>query len=410
MSATNFIVIGAGAAGIAAARYLREQGRQVIVLEARSRIGGRAWTDTASFGFPLDMGCAWLHSADINPWTQYAHENGFRLIERSPIWQRRIGSEPATPEYTRAWGAAFERNEGLAEQAAKAGRDVPVSTILPNDEFRPPFDAVMTWLMGTDSEFVSTVDLTRYADTGVNWAACDGLGTIVAHAARELDVRLDTAVQVIDWSGSVVRLATTRGTLEADGVIVTVPTPLLVDDQTLRFTPAMPTDLREAFAGIPLGLANKVFIEMQPGALPFEGSEFIIGTISTARTASYQTRPSGRDVMLAYFGGSLARELEGQGALEAFARDDLSRIFGAEFVSRIRRTVCTGWASDPWSRGSYSAALPGMAHMRERLEMALAERVYFAGEAASIDSFGTIHGAWHSGVRAAQRLLRRSHP
>src|SRR5262245_46059520 len=165
MSSANFVVIGAGAAGIAAARHLREQGERVVVLEARSRVGGRAWTDTAAFGFPVDMGCAWLHSADVNPWTDYARANGFRIIERSPIWQRRVGRELATPEYQNASRAAYERNESLAEQAARAGRDVPVSTLVPDDAYRPMFDAVMTWLMGTDSELVSSVDLTRYADT-----------------------------------------------------------------------------------------------------------------------------------------------------------------------------------------------------------------------------------------------------
>jgi monoamine oxidase len=406
MSAKNFIVIGAGAAGIAAARHLREQGQRVAVLEARSRVGGRAWTDTASFGFPVDMGCAWLHSAEVNPWTSYAQANGFRIIERLPVWQRRVGREPMTPEYREAWHAAYERNEALAVDAAQAGRDVAMSSLLPNDEFRPSFDAVMTWLMGTESEYVSSLDLSRYADTGMNWAVYEGLGTVVTHAARGLHIHLETAVQLIDWSGPIVRLTTTRGTLEADGVIVTVPTPALADERSIRFVPALPAELRDAFATVPLGICNKVFIEMEPGALPFEGSEHFIGTMRTRRTASYQTRPSDREVLLAFFGGSLARELEERGELAAFARNQLMEIFGPEFVTRIRRTACTGWGSDPWSRGVYSAALPGMAHMRERLGSCLAGRVCFAGEAASIESFGTIHGAWDTGVRAAQLLLQ----
>jgi monoamine oxidase len=406
MSAKNFIVIGAGAAGIAAARHLREQGQRVAVVEARSRVGGRAWTDTASFGFPVDMGCAWLHSADLNPWTSYAQARGFRIIERLPVWQRRVGREPMTPEYRQRWHEAYERNEGLAAAAAQAGRDVPMSSLLPNDEFRPSFDAVMTWLMGTESDLVSSLDLGRYADTGINWAVYEGLGTVVAHAARGLDIHLDTAVQLIDWSGPNVRLTTTRGTLEATGVIVTVPTPLLADESSVRFAPALPAELSAAFAAVPLGICNKVFIEMEPGALPFEGTEHFIGTMRTKRTATYQTRPSEREVLLAFFGGSLAQELEVRGELAAFARDQLVEIFGADFATRIRRTVCTGWGSDPWSRGAYSAALPGMADMRERLGTCLAGRVCFAGEAASIESFGTIHGAWHTGVRAAQLLLQ----
>jgi monoamine oxidase len=405
MSASDIIIVGAGAAGIAAARWLRGQGYSTQILEARERLGGRAWTDTSKFGFPVDMGCAWLHSADLNPWRDIAVQAGFDVIERTPTWQRHIGREEATPEYLAAWRAAFDRNETLIEEAARSGRDVPVSQLVPNDRHRPMFDAVMTWLMGVDSPRVSSVDFARYADTNVNWAVREGLGTVVAHAARDLDVQLRTPVQRIDWSGERVRVLTARGTLEAAAVIIAVPTPILADEQSLRFVPSLSQPFYEAFNGVPLGIANKVFFELQPGAMPFDGATHMVGTDKTLRTGAYQTRPSGQEILLAYFGGDLARELEQRGQLEAFAREQLIDIFGADFGEKIRRASCTAWASDPYSRGAYSAALPGNAHRREQLNVAVAERLYFAGEACSIESFGTIHGAWRSGVEAAKRAL-----
>lgn len=405
MDASDIIIVGAGAAGIAAARWLRDQGHRVRILEARERVGGRAWTDVETFGFPVDLGCAWLHSADVNPWRVYAQQEGFHIIERSPVWQRRIGREEAAPEYLAAWRAAFSRNDELIAQAAHAGRDVPVCDLVPDDRHRPMFDAVMTWLMGVDSERVSSVDFTRYADTDTNWAVGEGLGAVIAHAARGLDVQLQTPVQGLDWSGDRIRVETSRGSLEADAVIVTLPTPVLTDERSLRFAPTLPLPLREAFNAVPLGVANKVFLQMAPGALPFEGSTHFIGTDRTPRTGSYQTRPSGQEILLAYFGGGLALELEQRGELEAFAREQLADIFGADFLTAIRRTSRTGWAGDRWSRGAYSAALPGKAHLREQLNMPVADRIFFAGEACSLDSFGTAHGAWRSGVEAAKRAV-----
>jgi monoamine oxidase len=401
------VIVGAGAAGIAAAHELRRLGLHPVLLEARTRVGGRAWTDRSRLGVPLDMGCAWLHSADVNPWTAYAREHGFTVRQRSPMWQRRVAGVETSPEYRTAWLAAFQRNEELIAAAVRAGRDIAVSDVVPNDRHRPTFDAVMGWLMGVDSTQVSTVDYDRYADSDRNWYVLGGLGDLIAHAARDLDVRLDAAVSEIDWSGNPVRVVTTRGELRAAAVIVTVPTPLLATER-LRLTPRAP-QLLEACHGVPLGVANKVYFEMTPGALPPEESIFTIGTDRSARTASYQTRPLEQDVLLAYFGDGLARELEETGALAAFALEELTHMYGSAFRADVRRTVETAWASDPWALGAYSAARPGCAHLRARLSEPLDERVFFAGEACSLDYFGTINGAWQTGLaaaRAAHRVLR----
>jgi monoamine oxidase len=406
MSLSDIVIVGAGAAGITAARSLQDHCR-VTVLEARSRVGGRAWTDKAAFGLPIDMGAAWLHSANLNSWTGYARRHGFSILPRSPEWQRRIGARVASNEFLEAWLEAREYNDNMIRTTALAHIDVAIAAVIPQDSFRPLFDAVMSWLMGAESTHISTVDYERYKDTARNWAVHEGLGSVVAHAAEGLDIRLDTPVHSIDWSGARVRVGTARGALDADAVLVTVPTNVLADESAIRFTPGLPKAHLDALHGIPLGIANKVFFELEPGAMPYEGSVNFVGTDNTSRTASYQTRPAGQEALLAYFGGELALELERRNELETFARDELANIFGAKFPGRIRRACHSAWATDPWSRGAYSAALPGKGKLRARLSEPLGERVFFAGEACSLDYFGTLNGAWESAIQAVNRMLGR---
>jgi monoamine oxidase len=398
-------VIGAGAAGLTAARALTAAGLAVRVLEARGRVGGRAWTDVATFGMPIDRGCAWLHCAEDNPWTAFARERGFTVVERSPDWQRRIGRELLSAERRLRWDADYERAETAIETAARAGRDVPVSDVLPADlEFRTLFDAVMSWSMGVDTHELSSADFAAYDETDVNWAVPQGLGAVVASAAQGLDVALDCPVFAVDWSGPRVRLATARGTVDCGAVVVTLPTTLLARGEP-RFSPGLPVEYGEAFAGLTLGVANKVFIEMEPGALPLGGTVHIVASDETTRTASVTVRPAGHELILVFFGGGYARELEAAGALETAAREELARVFGNDLGRRIRRSAATAWCGDPWARGSYSAARPGFARCRAVLAEPVADRIFFAGEACTPRAFGAIHGAWISGTDAARRLV-----
>jgi monoamine oxidase len=405
MSVVDVAVVGAGAAGLVAARELAVAGLAVRVLEARSRVGVRAWTDRETFGVPIDRGCAWLHSADQNPWTGYARAHGFTVSERPPDWQQWIGREPVSSALRARLDADWDRAVEAMAAAARAGRDVPAALVLPPDlHCRPLLDAVMSWWMGVDPADLSTVDFTASEDGDVNWAVPEGLGAVVASAARGLDVALDCPVTAIDWGGARVRVTTARGVLECRAVVVTVPTPLLARGEP-AFTPALPVEYGEAFDGLPLGVADKVFLQLEPGALPYERSTHFVAGADTARTVSFTVRPAGHELVLAFFGGAYARELERDGALEAAARAELVRLFGADLGRRITRATATAWASDPWARGSYSAARPGFAHCRATLARPVAERVFFAGDACTRDTFGAIHGAWASGSAAAQQIV-----
>ncbi|HKE95771.1 MAG TPA: FAD-dependent oxidoreductase, partial [Povalibacter sp.] len=173
------VIVGAGAAGITAARRLAQAGHRALILEARGRAGGRAWTDTAAFGFPIDMGSAWLHSAEHNPWTAYAKAHGFDVIEQSADWGRRIGREEPSAEYRAGWFEAMRRTDALIVESAAGGVDVAISQLFADDQYRPRFDAIMTWLMGADSDRVSSLDYARYGDSETDWAVASGLGAVI---------------------------------------------------------------------------------------------------------------------------------------------------------------------------------------------------------------------------------------
>jgi monoamine oxidase len=405
MGDIDVIVVGAGAAGISAARRLAAAGRRCVVLEARARPGGRAVTDH-SLDVPADLGAAWLHFAEENAWTAIAGQAGCEVIRREPGWGPAawIGNSPPTPAQRAAAEAGYLRYSALIDAAAAAGRDVPLTDVLPQDEYRPRFDAVMTWAVGVESGEVSTLDLSRYADSTHNWAVREGLGTVVAHAADGLMLHLQTVVTGIDWSGDGVRVESSKGTLRARGCIVTVPTSVLARGD-IRFNPSLPAAWQDAAANLPLGVVNKVFFALPAGSFePGEGRHFI-GRADTSRTCSYLLFPAQQPLLCAFFGGALSQELEQRGELEAFACEELRTIFGAHLVDQLGGTRCTGWGADPYSLGSYSAARPGHAQARAALAQPVAPQLCFAGEACSVAHYGTLHGAWLSGQAAAEALL-----
>lgn len=406
MSDIDAIVIGAGAAGIGAARRLRAAGRNVVLLEARNRVGGRCALDL-SLGMPVDLGAAWLHFAGENVWTTLAEQDGFTIDRRSPGWgpDAWVGGRAPTPAERALAGESYRRYEQLIADAAEAGRDVPVADVLPDDAFRPRFDAVMTWAMGVESRAVSTVDYHRYADSDENWSVREGLGAVVEAAAADLPVSLGVRVTRIAWNGGCVKVDSTAGSLEARAAIVTLPTAVLAQD-AVRFDPPLPASHRQAIEALPLGVCNKVFFrlrDMQGFArnLP----RHFIGSGGTSRTCSWEALPGGRPLLMAYFGGDLSAELEKRGELVQFARDELRRIFGGGVFNELDDALATAWGGDPCSLGSYSAARPGHADARSRLAEPVSERLHLAGEACAVHHYGTLYGAWLSGVAAAERLL-----
>lgn len=399
------VVIGGGAAGIAAARRLCAAQIACLLVEARPRLGGRAWTVIDDQGFAIDLGCGWLHSADRNPWVAVAQEQGATIDKSVPPWQRRsleIGfSRADQDDFQQAFRSFFDR----VSEAAERERDVAASSLLePDGRWNGLISALGTYISGGELECLSVKDFDRYEDSGVNWRVVSGLGSVIRDYAAGLPVALDCPVQRVDHSGKRLRIQTATGAIVADRAIIAVPSTILGDEQIV-FTPALPKKI-EAAAGLPLGLNDKLFISLDR-AEEFGSDLRVFGHTDRAATAAYQFRTFGRPMIEAYFGGRLARELEseGDGAFFRFAVSELTHLFGNDFARRLKPIRIHLWGDDPFARGSYSFALPDCADGRAVLAEPVDKRLFFAGEACSAHDFSTAHGAWHTGVAAADGVI-----
>ncbi|HTV45668.1 MAG TPA: NAD(P)/FAD-dependent oxidoreductase [Stellaceae bacterium] len=405
-SEVEIAVIGAGSAGIAAARRLIEGGRHsVLVLEARDRVGGRVHT-IAPTGFALDRGAEWLHSADRNPLSPIAQELGFSVHRRPPEWTSRLRRSGETVEAEADWLATREAQARARHRAAAEPEDRTLASVLPaGGRWNALLDATSTWANGAELDRVSVKDYVRYEDSGTNWRLHEGYGRLFERLAEGLPLALSTPVLRIDHGGRLIRLDTAQGTLTAARIIVTVPTTILADE-VIRFDPPLPDKLAAA-SGLPLGVDDKLFIGLSGPVDGVGHDEFLVGSTRRRETMSYQVRPLDRPAIYCFFGGrfAAAMEREGEAAIFAFATDELANLLGSDIRRRVSLLAATAWLGDPWSRGSYSYGRPGSAGARAVLAAPVDGRLFFAGEATSPDFFSTAHGAFLSGIAAAEAAL-----
>jgi monoamine oxidase len=406
-SAVDIAVVGAGAAGIAAARRLAEAKRaSFLVLEARDRPGGRVWTVEPA-GFPIDLGGEFLHSADRNVMTPIAEQLGFSLQRRQPDWMTRLRRSGATADEEADWLAERDAHYWAIRHAAQEPEDRPASSVLrPGGRWNALLDASSTWGNAVELEWLSVKDNDRYEDSGVNFRLREGYGALFAALTGGLPIAYDAAASRIVHRGKTIVMETNRGSVSAARVIVTVPTDVIAGGH-LAFDPPLPEKLAAA-DGLPLGLANKLFLHLD-GMLPGieEDDVQLIGSTTRRETMSYQIRPLGRPVVRCFFGGGFAAQLERDGiaAMAAFAADELAGLFGADVRRRLTPLAASAWRRDPFARGSYSYARPGHAEDRAWLAAPIDGRLFFAGEATSPNFFSTAHGAYETGLRAAEAAL-----
>ncbi|MBO9546181.1 NAD(P)/FAD-dependent oxidoreductase [Caulobacter sp.] len=406
MDEVDIAIVGAGAAGLAAAEAVAVSGLSGILLEARDRLGGRAHTIDTSLG-PIDLGCEWLHSADVNPLVERVEALGLTVDKTPPPWANIADNPVFSREERAAFGEAFQAIDARIEAAARdGGPDRPASDLLdPASPWNPLLNAFSAFYNGAEFDQVSLHDYAAYEDTEVNWRVAEGYGTAIAGLGGKLATRLSCPVTMIRHDRPRVELETALGTVSARAVIVCVPTTILAQG-ALRFMPALPDKL-DAAAGLPLGLADKVFLKLdEPEMFPPETQ--LYSDPHTTATGAYHLRPLHKPMIEVFLGGAHARSLEGQGegAAAAFAVDGLVNVYGSDIRSKVHVIAETHWAADPFAGGSYSHALPGHAGARAVLAAPVDQRLFFAGEACSPNFFSTAHGAWLTGQAAAREAIQ----
>ena len=399
------LIIGAGAAGIGAAQAARQAGIDYQLVEASHRVGGRGLTEELAAGIPWDLGCHWLHSGSINPLAKIADRLGSvydkNLPSRGFYMKGNRLHDQEVAEYEQYCKDVWNR----IEQSDRHGEDVALGDLVEYESQWAPYYTYWQSLMTSeDVDNVSALDLIRFNDTDENWPLRDGYGRLLEQQAEGLNIHLNTTVQRIDWSGEGVTVETNRGSIKATQAIITVSTGVL-GARDIKFIPELPVDKQEAIAALPLGSYNN-FAMLYEEEWPFDTDtpERIDYSNGDDINFAFKLKCSGWPYIYCAVAGRQARWLERQPAEASreLMMTALKDIFGSDFNKKIVKFRSSAWGDDPFIKGAFSASKPGHSDQRKVLAAALAERLFFAGEATSADAFCTAHGAWQSGVDAVQ--------
>jgi monoamine oxidase len=429
-SETEVVIVGAGLAGLAAARMLQDRGRNVVVLEARDRLGGRIWTNTAALDFPVDLGASLLKSADINPLAIELRNREARLqADEGDFWlfDQNSSGEPARDASTQdydALGFAYDKMDDALLDARALRSDVALASRIKLEANGP----AGRWIdlaralaaplhVGVEFPTLSALDAPRLIGTGNDAWLPGGFGTWLNQFAADLPVFRNRAVVRIDWAGTGsggVTVATAEGHVRAEACIVTVPLGLLGAKDGIVFQPGLPEPQREALTRMTMGVIDRIALQYEGGSFDAPANTQALLRAHSSRAMTIRLNAQGMPLAIAQVGGDYARDLEGRGeaAMIAAARSQVRTMLGEAVDRKFVKGVATHWGSDPWSRGAVAAAKPGFATARRNAGRALTSaagraRVLFAGEAfAPVDWIGSAAGAWLSGRVAATEALR----
>jgi monoamine oxidase len=404
------VIIGAGAAGIAAARRLAAANRRFLLLEAAEQVGGRCITDSRIFGVPYDRGAHWIYAADINPLVKLAAQTGLDLYPAPPGQRIRIGRRYAREGELEDFLAGLLRANTAIADAARRG-DVACAAVLPRDlgEWRPTIDFVLgPYGCGKDLAEVSTADLARSGERANNAFCRQGLGALLAKLAPTSTLQLGTPVTRIGWWGRTpIEVETTKGQLRATAVIVTVSTNVLAAGK-IKFIPDLPKRHLDAVDKLRLGSYDHVALELTGNPLGLRADELVFEKCQGKQTAAIFANISGSTLCTVDVAGSFGRDLsaKGEAAMIDFAIGWLGGLYGTDMKHMVKRRDATRWNNEPWVLGAASTAAPGAQSARRIMGEVLNNRIFFAGEATHETHWGTVAGAWDSGERAADAVLR----
>jgi monoamine oxidase len=405
----DVVVIGAGAAGIAAARRFSAANQKVIVLEETDRIGGRCQTDLKTFGVPFDRGARWIYAQDSNPIARLARSVGAEIYAAPQTQKIRIGQRNARSGEVEDYLASLVRANRSIQDASRGRSDVAAATVLPSD--LGPWPSTLAFALGPaatgkDLKDVS-VDLAHAEPRDAGAFCRQGLGTLVGKLADPVPVALSAPVTRLAWGGRTLQVDTHAGSLSPRAVIVTASIASLTSG-AIKFTPDLPKRQLDALAKLTLGSYDHIALELAGNPLGLQRDDVIIEQSDSERTALLLANINGSSICSIDVGGSFGRTLSAQGsdAMVAFAMEWLTRLFGSDIKAALKRRAVTRWDAAPYIGGAMSAAAVGGQGARKIL-MEPMNDVFFAGEAVHETLWGTVGGSWESGERAADAALHR---
>jgi len=405
----DIVVIGAGAAGIAAARRIQAANRKVIVVEAADRIGGRCQTDSSTFDLPFDRGARWMHNPETNPLIKLARATGFEITTAPSGQKIRIGRRNARAgETEELLGALVRANRAIDEASRKA--DISCASALPKD--LGDWAGAVEFLLGAnftgkDLKEISVADKARAQDRNSAIACRQGLGTLVAKLGEQLPLSLSTPASRIVWNNREVSVETPAGKIAGRAAIVTVSSNVLTSG-SIKFAPDIPKRTLDAAAKLNLGSFDRIALQLPGNPLGLARDDVIIEQSNSTKTALLFANIGGSSLCVVDVAGSFGRDLSAQGekAMVALAVEWLTKLYGSDVAAVVKKSSATRWNASPFVLGAMSSAVPGGQVSRKILSEPVG-CLYLAGEATHETLWGTIDGAWESGERAADAALRR---
>ena len=417
------LILGAGMAGLAAARTLTDAGYAVTILEARDRIGGRIWTNRTLDGLALDLGASWIHGTDHPALPALARRyNATTVItdyDSHTVYDS--NGRPLDDDELEEMEEAFaELLEELQEWGEEQDDDLSLQRAL--DQFLQGESLTaeerrqLNYAINTTLEHEFAADAAQlslwYFDEGEEIEGDDvifpnGYDQLTSGLATGLDVRLGQVVQRVAYGADGVEVTTAQGTFTADYALVTLPLGVLQSGD-IDFAPPLPPAKQEAIGRLGMGLLNKLYLRFPE--VFWEEESHLLGYMAAEKGQWGEWLNLyallGEPVLLGFNAGSYGRQLEtlSDEQIIASAMQVLRTIYGADIPNPTSHLI-TRWATDPFARGSYSYLAPHATPAdRTTLAEPLDEVLFFAGEATWADAPATVHGAYLSGLHAAELI------
>ena len=410
------IIVGAGIAGISAAKILDNNNISNIVIEANNRVGGRAKKAPGSFGHWFDLGCSYLHEGEINPFRTVAkslnvpidYQNGdiFSIEKTKYLFREKPFLLNKKKKLKKSYNNFLVKLNFYKENI----QDNRLSTCLNiNDPNYPVIFDYLTGLNGIEANLVSARDFAS-VNEGKDLIIESGLANMIDKWATGINVIFNNQVKQINWGREQIEIYTKSKKYVCKSVLLTVSNGILANED-ITFIPKLPDYKIQAINNLPMGILNKIGVLFKEGT--FKDNQlgwYVVITDKYHKNIpeifSFEIRKKEKEHMTFFFGGKKGSDIENY-PKKYYKKiiEFIKKQFGDNIEKNIIKLIHSSWGKDPYSKGAYSYALPGHNFERDLLKKPLEKKVYFAGEATINKTYGTCHGAYISGNYAANKII-----